>query len=76
MFWNLQQFEILQPKKKRKKDAYNTFKLKLACHHLLGFFLLFYFILFYFLILWCSHIGDHPQEELAKFGYHLTWIII
>jgi hypothetical protein len=65
MFWNLQQFEILQQKKK-EKDAYNTFKLKLAYRYLPGFF---------FSILWYSHIGDHPQEELAKFGYHLTWII-
>jgi hypothetical protein len=22
-----------------------------------------------FPILWCNHIGDHPQEELARFGY-------
>jgi hypothetical protein len=20
-------------------------------------------------ILWCSHIGNHPQEEIAKFDY-------
>jgi hypothetical protein len=24
---------------------------------------------FLLLVLWCSHIGDCPQEELAKFGY-------
>jgi hypothetical protein len=24
---------------------------------------------FFVSILWCSHIGDHAQEDLAKFGY-------
>ncbi len=27
--------------------------------------------LLFFPILWCSHTSDHPQEELAKFGYSL-----
>jgi hypothetical protein len=26
-------------------------------------------ILFFFLILLCDKTGDHPQEDLAKFGY-------
>ncbi len=26
------------------------------------------FFLFFFPILWCSHIGDDPQEYLAKIG--------
>jgi hypothetical protein len=26
------------------------------------------FIYYYFPILWCSHNGDCPQEEIAKFG--------
>ncbi len=26
---------------------------------------------FFFLILWCSCTGNHPQEELVKFGYKL-----
>jgi hypothetical protein len=26
-------------------------------------------VLFIFPFLFCSHIVDHPQEELAKFGY-------
>jgi hypothetical protein len=25
------------------------------------------FVKVYFSTLWCSHTGDHPQEELAKF---------
>jgi hypothetical protein len=28
-----------------------------------------FFFLFFLPILWCSHPGIHPQEELAKFGY-------
>ncbi len=24
---------------------------------------------FWFSIVWCSHNGNHPQEDLAKFGY-------
>jgi hypothetical protein len=27
------------------------------------------FFSFLFPIVWSSHIGDHPQEDLAKFGY-------
>ncbi len=22
--------------------------------------------------LWCSHVGNHPHEDLAKFGYKLN----
>jgi hypothetical protein len=32
-------------------------------------------ILFSFSILLGSHIGDHPQEELAKFSYKLFTIV-
>ncbi len=28
-----------------------------------------FFLLFFLAILWCSHTGNHPQEELANFGY-------
>jgi hypothetical protein len=28
-----------------------------------------FLFLFFFQILWCVQIGNHPQEELAKFGH-------
>jgi hypothetical protein len=30
---------------------------------------------FSFLLLWCSHIGNHPEEDLTKFGYKIGRIV-
>ncbi len=42
---------------------------EILCHTLTQIFLIRLGGPFFFSILWCRQTGDHPQEDLAKFGY-------